>query len=56
MSTTAARSSRALEKHWTPLPNVHVLSRRAVSLGGYRFVGATLWGDFNLYGNMTHAD
>ena len=33
-------------------PNVHMLSRRAVIVGGYRFVGATLWGDFNLYGNM----
>ena len=33
-------------------PNVHVLSRRAVTVGGYRFVGATLWSDFNLYGNM----
>lgn len=36
-------------------PNVHVLSRRAVTLGGYRFVGATLWSDFNLYGNMNWA-
>lgn len=36
-------------------PNVHVLSRRAVTIGGYRFVGATLWGDFNLYGNMSWA-
>ncbi len=36
-------------------PNVHVLSRRAVTLGGYRFVGATLWSDFNLYGNMSWA-
>lgn len=33
-------------------PSVHVLSRRSVVLGGYRFVGATLWSDFNLHGNM----
>jgi len=36
-------------------PNVHVLSRRVVTLGGYRFIGATLWSDFNLYGNMSWA-
>lgn len=36
-------------------PSVHVLSRRSVVLGGYRFVGATLWSDFNLHGNMSWA-
>ncbi|QRM55069.1 metallophosphoesterase [Sinorhizobium sp. BG8] len=36
-------------------PDVHVLSRCAVTLGRFRFVGATLWGDFNLYGNMNWA-
>jgi Icc-related predicted phosphoesterase len=36
-------------------PNVHVLSRRSVVLGGYRFIGATLWSDFNLHGNMSWA-
>ncbi len=36
-------------------PNIHVLSRRAVAVGGYRFVGATLWSDFNIYGNMSWA-
>lgn len=32
-------------------PNLHFLNRDAVSLGGYRFVGATLWSDFGLYGD-----
>jgi len=36
-------------------PSVHVLSRRSVVLDGYRFVGATLWSDFNLHGNMSWA-
>lgn len=45
----------ALEIAAERYPNVHVLSRRVVTLGGYRFVGATLWGDFNLYGNMSWA-
>jgi len=36
-------------------PNVHVLSRRSVVLGGYRFLGATLWSDINLHGNMSWA-
>lgn len=36
-------------------PDVHVLSRRSVTLGRLRFVGATLWSDFNLYGNMNWA-
>lgn len=36
-------------------PNVYVLSRRSVVLGGHRFVGATLWSDFNLHGNMSWA-
>lgn len=36
-------------------PNVHVLSRRSVVIGGCRFIGATLWSDFNLHGNMSWA-
>ena len=36
-------------------PNVYVLSRRSVVIGGYRFLGATLWSDFNLHGNMSWA-
>ncbi|WP_220355257.1 hypothetical protein [Rhizobium cauense] len=32
-----------------------MLNRRAVAVGGYRFVGATLWSDINIYGNMSWA-
>ncbi|RUM24456.1 hypothetical protein EFQ99_16895 [Rhizobium vallis] len=31
-------------------PNVHMLSRGAVSICGFRFIGATLWSDFQLFG------
>ncbi|MGO8489913.1 metallophosphoesterase [Rhizobium ruizarguesonis] len=30
-------------------PNVHVLHRRIVQLGGFRFAGATFWSDLNLF-------
>ncbi|MBK7875288.1 MAG: metallophosphoesterase family protein [Planctomycetes bacterium] len=36
-------------KSW--LPNLHVLDRDAVVLGGVRFLGATLWTDFALHGD-----
>ncbi|MFL0690732.1 MAG: metallophosphoesterase [Agrobacterium tumefaciens] len=36
-------------------PSVHVLSRHSIVLGGHRFIGATLWSDFNLHGNMSWA-
>lgn len=45
----------ALETAANCYPDVHVLNRRAVTLGGFRFVGATLWSDFNLNGNMNWA-
>jgi predicted phosphodiesterase len=32
---------------------VHVLSDAAVVIGGVRFLGATLWTDFNLFGTTT---
>ncbi|MDX0070884.1 metallophosphoesterase [Sinorhizobium meliloti] len=32
-------------------PNLHFLNRDAIWLGGYRFIGATLWSDFGLYGD-----
>ena len=39
--------------------NIHILSDDIVSLGGVRFLGATLWTDFNLFGTPsisgTHA-
>lgn len=31
--------------------NVHVLNNDAVAIGDVRFIGATMWTDFNLYGN-----
>ena len=31
-------------------PNVHVLQNETVVIDGVRFIGATLWTDFNLYG------
>jgi len=30
-------------------PHVHVLDRDAVEVGGYRFLGVTLWTDFDLF-------
>ena len=33
--------------------NVHVLERDAVTLAGVRFLGATLWTDFALFGNVS---
>ncbi|MBD9509926.1 metallophosphoesterase [Ensifer sp. ENS10] len=51
-SSIAEGLKEALDIAAKRYPNVHVLSRRAVTVAGYRFVGATLWGDFNLYGNM----
>jgi Icc-related predicted phosphoesterase len=35
--------------------NVQVLYNDAVVLGGVRFMGATMWTDFNLYGNPHNA-
>jgi predicted phosphodiesterase len=32
-------------------PNIHVLSDNVVVIDGVRFLGATLWTDFNLFGN-----
>src|SRR5665213_3174302 len=32
--------------------NVHVLQNEAVVIDGVRFLGTTLWTDFNLYGNQ----
>ena len=32
-------------------PNVRMLDREAVTLNGVRFIGATLWTDFGLYGD-----
>lgn len=31
--------------------NIHVLENEAVEIGGYTFLGATLWTDFGLHGN-----
>lgn len=33
--------------------NVHVLERDAVTIGGIRFLGTTLWTDFELFGNAS---
>jgi 3',5'-cyclic AMP phosphodiesterase CpdA len=33
-------------------PHVHVLSDAAVTLGGVRFLGATLWADFRVFGDQ----
>lgn len=32
--------------------NVHVLEREAINIGGVRFLGTTLWTDFELFGNV----
>lgn len=32
-------------------PNIHVLHRRSIVIGGVRFIGATLWTDYELYGS-----
>ena len=32
-------------------PNIHFLENNTVEIGGAAFIGATLWTDFNLYGN-----
>ncbi|CDZ39060.1 Metallophosphoesterase [Neorhizobium galegae bv. officinalis] len=34
------------------LPHVHMLENRSVVIAGVRFLGATLWTDFELYGNQ----
>ncbi len=34
------------------MPALHFLDNTFVDIDGYRFVGATLWTDFNLYGNQ----
>ncbi|ALN73068.1 metallophosphoesterase family protein [Aureimonas sp. AU20] len=36
-----------------PVPGVHHLEDRAVVLGGTRFLGCTLWTDYELYGPAT---
>lgn len=33
--------------------NIHILDNDVISLHGIRFLGSTLWGDFNLYGTGT---
>ena len=45
---------RRLEEEAARLgPRLHVLSDRAVVIGGVRFLGATLWTDFALLGDPT---
>jgi Icc-related predicted phosphoesterase len=36
-------------------PNVHYLEDEQVVIGGVRFLGATMWTDFELYGDMRRA-
>lgn len=40
----------ALARQLAPLYDVHLLKNDAVVLGGVRFVGATLWTDYRLFG------
>jgi len=35
--------------------NIHILERRIVTIQGVRFVGATLWTDYRLFGNAPSA-
>ena len=35
--------------------NVHILENETFELDGYRFFGATLWTDFNLFGDRPTA-
>ncbi|NYT65575.1 metallophosphoesterase [Alcaligenaceae bacterium] len=36
--------------------NIHILDNNALVLNGIRFLGSTLWGDFNLYGTGAQRD
>lgn len=36
--------------------NVRVLDKEVIEIGGVRFIGATLWTDFNLYSNDPHEE
>ena len=38
-------------RHQAAAGNVHFLENEAVEINGIRFLGCTLWSDFNLYGN-----
>ena len=50
------RLVRELEARAATLgPHVHVLSDRALALGGVRFLGATLWTDFELLGDAARS-
>lgn len=49
------RDHLAKMKQKTESSNVHVLHNETVEIDGVRFIGATLWADFNLYGqNFLH--
>lgn len=37
-------------KHVAGYPNVHLLHRASIRMNGFRFIGATFWSDFQLFG------
>jgi predicted phosphodiesterase len=40
----------ARARAWAPPLNIHLLENEAVTIGSVRFVGATLWTDYDLFG------
>lgn len=45
----------ALASSQGPAFNIHVLENKAITLGGVRFVGATLWTDYRIFGETNQA-
>jgi Icc-related predicted phosphoesterase len=49
------RSELALARSHAAAFNVHLLENQTVVLGGVRFVGATLWSDYSIFGEANRA-
>jgi Icc-related predicted phosphoesterase len=45
----------ALARSQAPAFNIHVLENDTIALGGVRFVGATLWTDYRIFGEANQA-
>jgi Icc-related predicted phosphoesterase len=45
----------ALARSQAPSFNIHVLENDTIALGGIRFVGATLWTDYRIFGEANQA-
>jgi Icc-related predicted phosphoesterase len=48
-------SELALARAQAPAFNIHLLENDTVTLGGVRFVGATLWTDYRIFGDANQA-